>query len=408
METIVYLKTLGIMPSLSARPATALLVLSVAITFGWVVGPVWLVGTLPIVLLLLITLAEWNVGKEVAIMELLETVMPFVKVVLAIIISQAMLETESAEMLTVLLSEETAAIPWWAEAINWLWSAFIGVLTWYASLYRQSYLFFISEFDEDNDLGLLSLYTWMEGLFTAGNILLALIAPIAAIILFALTVLTLHLLRRYLNRQEEKKRIPCTNNCGTLIYGTALSCPKCQTKNSTPLKVGLLGQTTSKYVTNRQSHHWELMAQKRCPRCATRFRGRDMHHICEECGESVLGSPEAVKEYVQYFEAKLPKTLVVSGFLGLVPFAGIILGVVYYRLNLISPMRRYVPVTQGCLGRWGTRLINLVLLTFQPIPVLGAFMLPLMCYISFTIYRRLMVKSQLRSIDSKKPIQKLA
>ncbi|KAA3663405.1 MAG: hypothetical protein DWQ04_10755 [Chloroflexi bacterium] len=405
MQTLGILNTFGFVPSLSMRPALALLVLSVAITFGWVAGPVWLIGTVPIIILLLVTIGEWNLGKDGFFIDLFEMIMPFIKVVLAIAIALILLEGESSNLLEVMINDEA---PWWQEAGKWSGGLLQGVFVWYANLYRQSYLLFITEIDEDNELGLLTLYTWLEGLFAAINIPLAIIFPIAAIVLYLVVILCIWLLRRYLERQENKKRVACTNDCGTQIYSSALNCPTCYTKNPAPFRIGVLGQTTSAYVKDRYAHSWELLAQKRCPRCATQFRGKNMHQMCEACGESVLDSPEAVQGYVQYFDKKLPLTLTICAALGIVPLVGLVVGIVYYRLTLVSPMRRYVPVAQGCLGKWGTRLINFVLLTFQPLPVVGAFILPLMCFINYRVYRGLVISSQFRSVSPKLPVQKLA
>lgn len=404
MDLFTYLSSLGLVPSVSTRPGTSLFMVSLAITFGVVIGPAWLFGVFPLFVLFLIVLIEWNIWKEAALLEIIETAMPFIKAILAVMITIVMFNnSEAGAVLELMGGEQTVSSPWWVTAANWLWSLLLGVLTWYTALYRQSFLFFLTEFDEDNDLGLLSLYSWMEVFFTATSTLLALVVPVAAILLFIVTALGLRGLRHYLEKQEEKKRQACPNNCGTQIYGSALNCPNCQAKNPTPLKVGLLGQTTSNYVKNKNDQYWALLSQKRCPRCATRFHGRTLNQVCSACQEEVLNSPKMVQAYAEHFDAKLPRTLLISGVVGLIPFVGLVFGVVYYRLTLVSPMRRYVPTVQGCIGRWGTRLINLFLISFQPIPFFGALMLPVMCYINFKMYRSLFIQSQFHAIQ---PIEK--
>lgn len=401
MEPFTYISSLGLSGSLSTRPATALLVLSGAISFNWVAGPVWLTGFVPITIFVLLTVVEWNAGKDIMFIEIAEAFMPFIQAVLSAVIGIAMLNSGSAEALTVMMGEAEVAMPWWRIGVNLIWGAILAVLTFYAALYRFSFARFFGDFDEDNDLGLLSLHSWMEVFFTASCTLLTLFVPALAVILFILTAVSLRWVRKYLEKQEDKKMLPCPDGCGTKIYGSALHCPGCQAKNPQPMRVGLLGQTTANYATSREIQRWELLAQKRCPRCATKFNGRSMNQVCDGCQESVLDSPQAVKEYVEFFDQKLATTLIICAVAGLVPFVGLVFGVVYYRLNLVSPMRRYVPMVQGCMGRWGTRLINLLLSTFQPIPFVGAVMLPLMAFINFKIYRSMVVQSQYRAMSLK-------
>ena len=50
---------------------------------------------------------------------------------------------------------------------------------------------------------------------------------------------------------------------------------------------------------------------------------------------------------------------------------GVIPGVIYYRLAIVAPFRRYIPPGRGFLLRWGVRLAVVVLVAFQWVPVAG-------------------------------------
>ncbi len=54
---------------------------------------------------------------------------------------------------------------------------------------------------------------------------------------------------------------------------------------------------------------------------------------------------------------------------------------------MIGSLRGYVPRATGRLSRWLVRLVCLVLILLQPLPVVGALTLPLMCYANFAVYR---------------------
>jgi hypothetical protein len=86
--------------------------------------------------------------------------------------------------------------------------------------------------------------------------------------------------------------------------------------------------------------------------------------------------------------ARLPRTLLVSLALGAVPLLGVVPGVIYYRLNLVSGLRGYIPPLRGCTTKWLVRLMHFGVIALQPIPIVGALVLPLMCWSTYAIYRR--------------------
>lgn len=407
-----FLQALGFSPSLATKPASALFLLSLLISFfPRFENPTWLYGATPAVILFVIALAEWQIGKDTIFMDVFDFIMPAIKIVLAVAITLAMLDTDVELILNYLFNEDTVlttAVSWGQIGIKSVYSLFVGVVTFYSTIYFNSYRRFISQFDEDNDMGLVTLYSFGEFTFALSNGALALFFPVAAILLFIATLIGLRLMRLYLEKQEASKMVACTNACGTMIYGSALECPSCGTQNPKPKQVGLLGQTRQQPISSRSEHQWDLLAQKRCPRCATPFSGRTMHQMCVGCETAVLDSPVAVKKYVAHFEQKLVPTMIFCALVGWIPFLGLFAGVVYYRLNLVSPMRRYVPSLQGCMGRWGLRLVNLVLASFQAIPFAGSILLPLMCYLNFQVYKSLMLRSQTPSDPPPKPRKRLA
>jgi hypothetical protein len=79
--------------------------------------------------------------------------------------------------------------------------------------------------------------------------------------------------------------------------------------------------------------------------------------------------------------------LAVCFLLGLVPILGVIPGVIYYRLAIVAPFRRYIPHGRGLLLRWGLRLAIVVLVAFQWIPVAGGLAVPSMALINYVAYR---------------------
>ena len=65
--------------------------------------------------------------------------------------------------------------------------------------------------------------------------------------------------------------------------------------------------------------------------------------------------------------------------------------VLYYRLNLVSGLRGYIPPLRGCTTRLVVRTFHFAVIALQPIPILGALVLPLIAWSTYAIYRRSLV-----------------
>ena len=66
---------------------------------------------------------------------------------------------------------------------------------------------------------------------------------------------------------------------------------------------------------------------------------------------------------------------------------GVIPGVVYYRLAIVAPFRRYIPPGRGLVLRWGVRLVVVSWCACQWVPVAGGFAVPAMALINYASYR---------------------
>jgi hypothetical protein len=97
------------------------------------------------------------------------------------------------------------------------------------------------------------------------------------------------------------------------------------------------------------------------------------------------------ERYLERLSARLPRTLLICLGLGAIPLLGVIPGVVYYRLNLVAGLRGYVPPLRGCASRWLVRGLHVLVVALQPIPLVGALTLPLLCWSTYAIYRRVLL-----------------
>jgi hypothetical protein len=130
-------------------------------------------------------------------------------------------------------------------------------------------------------------------------------------------------------------------------------------------------------------HREGLLAAGRCPRCAERFRGREC-----PCGERAFASDEHGAAYLRALDGRFVRLLPVAALCGLLPAVGVVPVLLLVRFGLLSPARRYLPLTTGFVLRWGVRFVNLGLVLVQGLPLLGILALPLLVTVDWAVYRR--------------------
>jgi uncharacterized Zn finger protein (UPF0148 family) len=245
----------------------------------------------------------------------------------------------------------------------------------------------LAEIDDHDDIGLQSLLNWVENSWTVLGLLFLVIAPMIALALSALTALGLWAFRKAAEKREQRSKVPCPK-CGSPIFPHATACHACSTKVEFPRAVGVFGQPKAAATRDPARHPFALIARKRCPLCATRLVERAVRQTCPTCKTVTFASQTAFDEYLRALRKRLPKTLLICFALSAIPILGVIPGVVYYRLTLVSGLRGYVPPLRGCFARVLVSLIHWGLIAFQPIPGVGALIVPVMCLSTYLIYVR--------------------
>jgi hypothetical protein len=272
-----------------------------------------------------------------------------------------------------------------AGMLDFLPAIAVATGTFLATQLRMAILAPLVEADEDDDLGLQRILRWGGDLWgTLGTVVL-IVFPLLTIGCFGLAALILVLFERRVEARADRLKAACAN-CGALIHPCALACPSCHAPVKEPRAIGFLGQpkTTPARIA---SLPFQLVALKRCPVCATRFARKGVKQTCVACGHSLMDDPAFAKGYVASIDRRVPLTCVVGFALGLIPVLGVIPAVIYYRLTIVAPFRRYIPPGPGFLLRWGIRLTLIILVACQWVPVAGAFALPAMALINYAAYR---------------------
>ncbi|MEO1237862.1 MAG: hypothetical protein AAFX76_13845 [Planctomycetota bacterium] len=273
-----------------------------------------------------------------------------------------------------------------------IWGGFVAgvtaVGTFFVATTRSFLVGLVIDADQDDDLGVQRLVSWAEDLWAAFGLFLLILFPLVMLALIGLAAGLVALLRWWAHRKEEASRVPCVN-CGKLMYRCAMGCGHCRMVNENVCDVGWLGQSDVDDPADLETQPHQLAAARRCAWCAEKLDERRPRQYCPVCGVDSFGDPEFVRGYVNRVAQRLPLVLIVCGLLGAVWVVGVIPAVIFYRLTLVAPLRRYVPWGRNLLMKWGLRLVFFVLLATQIVPFAGIVTVPLMALVSFLAYRQL-------------------
>lgn len=257
--------------------------------------------------------------------------------------------------------------------------------TWRVAIFRRDVMNAVLDHVEGTHLDV--MINWLEEAWVTFGMLFLVLFPVLMLITIGIAAGVLHLLRKRLEVREDQTRIACVQ-CGTAVYACAIACPSCKTVNPQPAAIGFLGQSKPYPTGDLANHPYRLAEKRRCPRCAGRLKIRDPFHACAACADASRTQADFTQAYIDYIGRRVPFVLGVSFLMGLVPILGLIVGTIYYRMEIVLPFSQYLPMGRRFLLRWGIRLLFIVMIFLQLIPLLGAFVVPLMAMISFTAYRK--------------------
>jgi hypothetical protein len=305
---------------------------------------------------------------------------PYLKPAIAVLTYMGVASTVDAAYL-----EEQLVPVQEAGVIDVVPAALIAAMTWWTTVNRREAMILITEADEDDDLGVQKLFSWAEDLWAALGPWLLVLFGVVMLVITGIAIGIFFLLRMHARIKDEQSKIDCTG-CEEKVYGCGVQCPQCGTKVEAPRAIGFFGTTKAKPARNLDRHPYRLVEMKRCPACATRFEERQPRQACPACGHDLFADREFAQEYLAAVASRLPTVLGVSFLFSLVPIVGLIPGVIYYRLALVAPFRRYIPRGRSLLLRWGIKIFFLILILLQWVPLLGGAVVPLMALVNYNMY----------------------
>lgn len=399
MFTPYVLTTLGLVPYFASRAFVPLFATVLVARFGtewsFLAGflgvelldrvPAWAVSNQVLLVLGLAALAEIAWTKNPELRETIGLADPVLKGLVALALALLLAPEAAAAASPV---QQAGFVPGPLAA----WAAVVAGLTFFLASLRNRIYGFLMEIDDEDDLGLQGVLSWMEDGIGFLGVLFVVLLPAVALIVAGLTLLGLFLVERLLERRERRGWVACPE-CGEAYPPCGLVCARCGADNPEPRQVGWLGTIRRRPAIDRQRHRLDLLSRKRCRRCGHRLRGKSFDLSCQRCGVVPFETEADLEAYLALVKSRLPKVLTVLLAFSAVPVVGLVPGVIYYRLSLISSLRHYVPRGSRIAARWLGRLAALVLILLQWIPFLGAASLPLLALVNYRIYRRLLLRA---------------
>lgn len=260
-----------------------------------------------------------------------------------------------------------------------------SALTFFGTTVRGGVLGILTEADPDDTVKIRGFISWVEDFLAVVGIWYLFYAPVVAFIFIVGFFGALHLLRKYHEGKLEEAKIAC-ESCGERIHSFATACHHCGAIRENPNLLGFLGGIKTEKESSIEEQKLRLMRLRRSPLSGERFEGKGVALKCEIDGMTAFADPVLTQSYIGSVSAKLPKVLLVSAVLGIVPVLGLIAGVIYYRLRLVAPFRRYLTFGQSFFTKWILRLILLALVIMQ-VSFGGVIAVPLMAWLNYLFYR---------------------
>ena len=273
-----------------------------------------------------------------------------------------------------------------------IWGFISTANTYIAASIRSGIMELLFEADEDDSLGLRKIIAWAEDAWAVIGFFWLIIYPIAVLIILGSLLGIAFLLKKYFQYKEERSKVTC-ESCGAQNYPCATECHNCHTPVPSPVTVGLFGQSKNDQpAEDLAKHKLRLAEKKRCPACGTRLEKRDPQQTCDTCGHELFKDPNFARDYLSMVTGRLAPVLLITLALSFIPFLGLVIGVIIYRVQLVAPFRRYIPLHRSFLIKWMIRLLFFFLIAVQLIPGVGGVVVPLMALISYRSYRKSFVK----------------
>ncbi|MEM9160507.1 MAG: DUF4126 domain-containing protein [Verrucomicrobiota bacterium] len=345
--------------------------------------PIWFTSGPVVIGLGALALVEFFAEKSPEVREVMDEFSAYAKAGVSGLTTMGFLSAADAEYVDRLVQQ--------AGVLDILPAAISAGLTYLGATIRGGILSLLSESDPDDSLKIRSFISWLEDIGIPFVIFYLVAAPIIGALVICGFFGALHFIRERNEAKLEEAKVPCVK-CGERIHSFATGCHHCGAEVEKPKILGFLGGIKEETAGSREEQQLRLMRLKRSPLSGERFEGKGVELKCEEDGTTAFSDPKLTAAYIGSVTEKLPKALLICVVLGIVPVIGLIVGVIYYRLRLVAPFRRYLTFGRSFLTKWLLRLA-LVVLAIAQVSFAGFLAVPAMALLNFWFYRSAFVSA---------------
>lgn len=339
--------------------------------------PDWFTHNFTLISLGILGTLELLSDKVPEVREFMSQFDSYLKAIMAAITSMGLLNQGDQKMIDSIIQSGPG---------TYLMAGVVGVLVFGLASIRSSFLGLLRESDSEDAVGIQKLISWAEDVYAFFGPLIFIFFPVAvSIIVFIIFAIIAWWVKR-LELKEEKLKLSCSS-CDEKLFRHATECPSCNAPNPTPHNVSIFGGSRKSINPIPESQPIHLVAVGRCPKCAEKLQNAQNSLSCSTCQTQLTLDHQTIQAFLAHQRSKLPIALVICALFSLIPVVGLIPGIIYYRLYLIAPFRRYIPTSSSLFLRWGIRILFFFLVAIQIIPAVGTITVPALAWISFESYR---------------------
>lgn len=363
----------------------------------WIGSPWFLAGSC------ILAMLEILADKDPDIQQALQPAMPTLKAIVAILVSLAILPQEAVGYFnhpgTATLAQVTGFL-----SIGGMVALIVATLTFWLARLRNIVTEFFDDLDPDDDFSIRWLVSLAEDVCSLLGMVLCLLFPILGALLAGMLLLGAAMAVWVIRRIEDRGRGICSAACKGTPLPTAVCCPTCRVSRR-PESVLVWGWRKPSEWNDAvaQAHRLKLLSKHRCPNCAERLEGSALLAKGCQCGfqpgddaMQVLFEPfhRAVKRRALIL--LLPLTL-----LSAIPIVGFAIALVMVKYAVARPYRTFLGFAGKKVGRWGLRLLTILLLLLGAIPLVSILAAPILILVNLAVYGHLTRNAFQRAVATK-------
>jgi Na+-transporting methylmalonyl-CoA/oxaloacetate decarboxylase gamma subunit len=274
-------------------------------------------------------------------------------------------------------------VQWASFNPSWILIIFGMLSVYYLSSLRKDFIDFLQDIDEDDNLFIGQIISWLEDSLVLFGFLLLIWAGIAMVIIYIIIIVIFIYFRKKHERKVEKQKIECSN-CNEKNTPFAVNCFNCSAKQNQIYEIGLLGQKQDKLAIDISQHQFNLLSHRRCPNCGNKIKKNTPNQTCTHCNTMLFENP-SVKDFKKRIDKKFYKILVSSIILGFIPIIGFLVSAVLANFYLFAPYRKYISKKGSIITKL---FINLLTFIFFLLGIAFGFIAaPIYCLMRYYIWK---------------------